>query len=378
MSEPPAVDLRRDVKSLCAELLAAGGAPEVRMLAVLARVFPAQASARGILDPKLGVYSEGFFLRLIESELSGTAEAGLIVFRSERVEEIRREKGEDVAAQVLGRLAEFLRPRQAVAEWLGRVGPDSLGLLLPQVGILTAQERAQTLYEALRRSSRFPTSAGVSHTMDLSGGAPELVRLAREAAQATRDSGGRQPRTLTSRGPVAPPVATAPPAAAAPAGPTLAARYQRLVLLNRMSLELFADQPFSEALLQACSTILALTQANYAAVHFCDEFGQPFCAVRHGEGPAARTEGHAEEARLVARVLAERRILSAGGRRGWSAAPLLQNRPDGPAPLGAVVVGFPEPRPPDPELDQTLLEISRLLRNARLTQQHLEHQQVLA
>ncbi|MCX5796707.1 MAG: response regulator, partial [Elusimicrobia bacterium] len=99
--------------------------------------------------------------------------------------------------------------------------------------------------------------------------------------------------------------------------------------------------------------------------------------VRHGEGPAARTQGHAEEARLVARVLAERRILSAGGSRGWSAAPLLQNRPDGPAPLGAVVVGFPESRPPDPELEQTLLEISRLLRNARLTQQHLEHQQVL-
>ncbi|MCX5795002.1 MAG: ATP-binding protein, partial [Elusimicrobia bacterium] len=99
--------------------------------------------------------------------------------------------------------------------------------------------------------------------------------------------------------------------------------------------------------------------------------------VRHGEGPAARTQGHAEEARLVARVLAERRILSAGGSRGWAAAPLLQNRPDGPAPLGAVVVGFPEPRPPDPELEQTLLEISRLLRNARLMQQHLEHQQVL-
>ncbi|MCX5793878.1 MAG: hypothetical protein NTY77_00090, partial [Elusimicrobia bacterium] len=317
MSDRPAVDPRRDVKSLCAELLAAGGAPEVRMLAVLARVFPVQASQRGILDPKLGVYSEGFFLRLIESELSGTAEAGLIVFRSERVEELRRKKGEEMAEQVLGLLAEFLRPRQAATEWLGRVGPDSLGLLLPQAGLLTAQERARGLYEALRHSTRLPTSAGVSHTMGLCGGACELVRLAREAARVTRDSGGPHPHALTSRGPVAPPVATAAPAAAAPAGPSLAARYQRLVLLNRMSLELFADKPFSEALLQACSTILALTQAKYAAVHFCDEFGQPFCAVRHGEGPAARTQGHAEEARLVARVLAERRILSAGGSRGW-------------------------------------------------------------
>ena len=37
-----------------------------------------------------------------------------------------------------------------------------------------------------------------------------------------------------------------------------------------------------------------------------------------------------------------------------------------------------EPRPGDPELEQTLLEISRLLRNAQLMHRNLEHQKTLA
>jgi PAS domain S-box-containing protein len=41
-------------------------------------------------------------------------------------------------------------------------------------------------------------------------------------------------------------------------------------------------------------------------------------------------------------------------------------------------LGLPEPRPRDAELEQTLLEISRLLRNARLMHKNLEHQKTLA
>jgi PAS domain S-box-containing protein len=50
----------------------------------------------------------------------------------------------------------------------------------------------------------------------------------------------------------------------------------------------------------------------------------------------------------------------------------------GPGELGALVLGLPEPRPRDPELEQTLLEISRLLRNAQLMHKNLEHQKILA
>ncbi|MBI5240104.1 MAG: diguanylate cyclase, partial [Elusimicrobia bacterium] len=368
-------DPQFDAQALCAELQAAGEAPAVRLLALLARLFPDQLRRRGILDDGPGVCGESFFRRLVEAELSGDAEAGLIVFRSDRLLEVRRDKGQALADQLLGRLAEFLRLRQRAAEWLGRVGDDGLALLLPGVGLLTTQERAQDLHDLLRRSSRFPVSTGVSHTLDLSGGAPELLRLATLAAQEAGAAGSRQPRTLTSRGAAAPPAA----APAEAAGPSLAARYQRLVLLNRMSLELFADKPFAEALSDACSTVLALTGARYAAVYFNDDIGRLALALRRGEGPWTREEARGAEAALASRALAERRILTPEGTDpAWAAAPLLHPIQDGLGELGALVLGLPEPRPRDPELEQTLLEIARLLRNARLMHKHLEQQRTLA
>ncbi|MDD5627771.1 MAG: ATP-binding protein [Elusimicrobia bacterium] len=364
-------------RALCAELKAADGASETRALAALARVFPARAARSGVLDGGLGVLTAGFFRRLLEGELAGGAEAGLILFHSDRLAEIRREKGEALAAQVLGRMAEVLRPRQTAAEWLGRVDGDSLALLLPQAGLLATQERAQSLHELLHRNSRLPVSTGASHTRDLSGGPADLLRLAARAAQACRDAGGREARALTSRGPVPAPVPAADSSAAG--APSLTARYQRLVLLNRMSLELFADKPFAEALADACGTVLALTGGKSAAVYFCDDIGQPSLAARRGEGPWTAAESRSEEAALAARALAERRLLTPpGGRLGWAAAPLLYPLQGDRGGLGALVVGLPEPRPGDPELEQTLLEISRLLRNARLMQRHLEDQKVLA
>lgn len=372
-------DLGRELESFFEQLRRLGGAGEVRMLAGLARVFPAQAAQRGLLDCRRGVYCEDFFMRLIQAEIDSAAEAGLILFGSDRVENIRREQGAEVAEQVLGRLGEFLKSRQAAGEWLGRIGPDSLALLLPQTGLLSAQERAQALHDAARLNLRFPTSTGLSHTRDLSGGAAELARLAREAAAETRRACDRRIRARTARGPVAAPVATSPPAAAEPSGTSLAARYQRLVLLNRMSLELFSGRPFAEALAQACSTILALTGAQYVAVYFCDALGRPGPAQKYGPAPAAGDACLREEADLVARALEARRILTVAGMHcGWLAAPLLPFRNEGVSEDGAFVLSYPEARAPDPELEQTALEISRLLRNARLTQKHLEHQKILA
>jgi PAS domain S-box-containing protein len=222
-------------------------------------------------------------------------------------------------------------------------------------------------------------STGVSHTLDLSGGAPELLRLAAAAAEAARRAGGRHPHSLTSRGEAAPPVPAAPPAPAETSGTALAARYQRLVLLNRMSLELFADKPAEDALSDSFSTILALTGAKYAALYFCDELGAPALALRRGEGPWTKEEALPREAALVVRALKERSILTPeDGPEAWAAAPLLSASPSGPSALGVLVVGLLEPRPRDPELEQTMLEISRLLRNARLMRKHTEQQEVLA
>jgi PAS domain S-box-containing protein len=367
------------LQALCAELRGQGGEPELRLLAVLARTFPAQAARRGILDPRLNVLTKDFFLRLVQAEISSQNEAGLILLRSERVAEVLQKPGPDVAEQLMDRLAELIRPKQASVEWLGRLGPDSLALLLPQIGLLSAQERAQAICDDLRQRSRFPVSIGVAHTLDLSGGAAELTALAVQAADEMRQAGDRRIHTRTSRGPVAAPVIDAPPPAAAPAPATLAARYQRLVLLNRMSLELFADKPFNEALSEACSTILALTGARYASVYFCDDFQQPFLVHRAGEGPAAADAAMRQEIGLVAACLQNHRILFNDGENcSWIAAPILRHEKEGPVADGAFLLAYPGQRLQDSELEPTLLEICRLLRNARLTQKHLEQRRTLA
>ncbi|HAM35298.1 MAG TPA: hypothetical protein DEB40_11465 [Elusimicrobia bacterium] len=381
MTDPAAADgLCRDLEALCSRLHGGGGVTELRLSGLLARIFPEQAAQRDVLDPRLGVHTEAFLLRLVQAEINAKADIGVIAFHSDRLAEIRRRQGEEIARQVLNRLADFIKPRQNVSEWLGCMGSDSLALIIPQAGLLTAQERGQALHEALRRSSRFPVSTGVAHSLDFTGPAAGLLRLAQQAAEETRQAGDRRVHTRTVQGPAAMPAAAVPTSGEAGlAGASLVSRYQRLVLLNRMSLELFSDQPFPKALAAACSTILALTGARYVAVYFCDELGSPFLAHRHGDAPFAKGQALREENDIIRRSLAQRRILTGAGTRwGWVAAPLLHYRKAGPAEDGVFVVGFPEPRSQDPDLDQTMLEASRLLRNARLTQTHLEQQRVLA
>lgn len=372
-------DICADLQALCAELRERSGEPELRLLAVLARAFPAQAAKRGLWDPRLNIFSREFFLRLVQAEISSQTEVGLILLRSERLAEVRRKQGPEVAERLLGRLADSLRPKQAAPEWLGRLGPDTLGLLLPQIGLLSAQGRAQAVYDELRQSSRFPISVGVAHTLDLAGGAPELIALADQAAEEMLRTGDRRIHTRTARGPVAAPVITAPPLPSGAAPSSLAARYQRLVLLNRMSLELFADKPFNAALAEACSTLLALTGAKYASVYFCDDFQQPSLVHRVGEGPAAANTPLRQETDLVTASLRDRRIIFSEGENGaWVAAPVLRHDKEGPLADGAFILAYPDRRPHDPELQQTLLEVCHLLRNAHMTQKHLEQRRMLA
>ncbi len=159
----------------------------------------------------------------------------------------------------------------------------------------------------------------------------------------------------------------------------LEARYQRLVLLNRMSLELFSEKPFPEALASASELIASLTGARYVSVHFLDDFGVPFCASRRGDPLFTGPEAEREEKILVWRTLEERRILTPSRTRlGWTSAPLLAFRKEGPSEDGAILVGYEAPQKPGLEREQTLLEISRLLRNARLIQRNLQQQKTMA
>ena len=376
MSVSPSLDLQ----PLYDELRRLDGQSEARILAALARLFPLQAAQRRILDSRFGIYAEEFFLRLIQAEIDSGGDCGLVVFHSDRIEEIRRKQGEEVAGRILLRLVELIKSRQTAAEWLGRIGPESLALLCPQADLPGAQKRAQNLHDALGRDSRFPVSTGLSHTLDLGGGAAELVRLARQAADETLQAADHRIRARTSRGPVATPFAAPPRAEAEPADSSLAARYQKLALLNRMFSEIFSDKPFADALAEACGTALALTQARHIAVYFCDDFGEPFLAHRHGEDAFAGDDALREEAGIVDRTLKERRIIAVQGKRcAWIAAPLSRSRKEDPAEDGAFVLGYPDFRNPQGrEFEQTALDISRLLSNTRLTQKHLERQKVLA
>lgn len=368
--EPPNITVWVD------SILRGGTLLETRLTALLARNFPQTSHAQGVLDEKLGLYTENFFLRLAETELRDNDEAGLLVFHSDRLEEVRRSRGDDLADQVLVQLGSLLKSRLLPQEWLARLGTDGLAVFLPHLSLLEAQKRAENLHAAVREGLRLPVSAGLAHSRGLSGGAPELCRLARQAAQQAWQGGKASVLTKTAAGETAGP---AQDKRNVPEETSLAARYQRLVLLNRMSLELFGERPFSQAINEAGSTGLALMAAQYAVIYFCDDLGVPQAAYRHGDKIFLAPEAATEERELMRQVFSQRRIIAReGGALGWMAAPLLPTPPENPALDGAVIVGFSRQESRGPESAQTLLEISRLLRNARLTQRNLQQQRTMA
>lgn len=172
---------------------------------------------------------------------------------------------------------------------------------------------------------------------------------------------------------------SAEPATASAGDARISARYQRLSLLHRMSLELFADKPFADALAEACRIALALTGARWVSVHFADAFGRPEAEHSAGEGAFAGPEAAAEEASVVAAAFSGLRLSSLdAGARLWHAAPLLRITPQAAVALGAVVFGRDRAPEDAAESETTLVEIARVLRDARLIQKSLQQQKTLA
>jgi PAS domain S-box-containing protein len=163
--------------------------------------------------------------------------------------------------------------------------------------------------------------------------------------------------------------------------PTISERYQRLSLLHRMSLELFADKPFSDALAESCRIALALTEARSVAVYFTDSVGVPLLALRQGEKEFASPDALAEERRVIARAGGDLRLTHSAGAAGraWTAAPLLRIAPDAASLAGVVAFGYDRlPDGGDDERETTLVEIARILRDARLIQNALQQQKTFA
>ena len=172
-----------------------------------------------------------------------------------------------------------------------------------------------------------------------------------------------------------------PPAAAVPplSGDTMAVRYQRLVLLNRMSIALFGEKPFAAALSEACHAAMALMAAQSVSVYFTDERGAPVLAHRNTDKRLCDDAARRAEEDLLARAFSDKSIVtSAADGRSWEAAPLLRLTADSAVLAGGVVFGRVKAEPLDPEREGGLVEIARHLRNARLIQQTLQHRKVAA
>jgi len=171
-----------------------------------------------------------------------------------------------------------------------------------------------------------------------------------------------------------------PPAELAPAmNVTMAQRYQRLVLINRMSVALFGDKPFAEGLSEGCHAAMALMGAQSVDVHFTDERGVPVLAYHHADKRLSDEAALKAERALVDAAFAEKRIVtSTSDGRSWEAAPLLRVTADAASPTGCVVFGRVRVEPLDAEREGSLVEIARHLRNARLIQQTLQHRKITA
>ena len=291
----------------------------------------------------------------IAAALASGAPLGLATFRSTRLADVRRDKGVAVAEKLLLQLSAILRGAARPQDVIGRLDDDTVAVLLSAT-LTESQAAVGRLARAAREGSRWPVSSGLSHSDGLTGGADALMRLALEAATQEREDA----------------------AEAAPAGdPALAARFQRLSLLNRMSLELFSDKPFPQALSQACHVLLSLTGARAVSVHFSDELGATRPAYRHAEAALSDTDALAAEAALVRRACEDRTLVATSTEgRSWLAVPLLRLGPDSATVLGVVALGFTRVAGADAERDSALVAAARLLRDARIIQLALQRSRV--
>ncbi|UPT74370.1 MAG: ATP-binding protein [Elusimicrobiota bacterium] len=159
----------------------------------------------------------------------------------------------------------------------------------------------------------------------------------------------------------------------------MALRYQRLVLLNRMSVALFGDRPFAASIAEAGHAAMALMGAQSIAVHIVDERGAPAPAYRHADKRLSDDSARAAEAALLARAFEEKRIVvSDDGKRGWEAAPLMRLTAEKAIVTGCVVFGRLSAEPLDAEREGSLVEIARHLRNARMIQDTLQRRAIAA
>lgn len=347
---------RRGVQFLAAEPCGGGNAlcvvdyrprawvpAESRLLSAWARLLGRGPSA---VDALTGAYAEETFRDLCEADAADGRPRGLVLLELEAFDQVARDRGADTAGRLLGRLAGTVRSRTRDYDLIGRLAGGRLALW---VGASPGGTEAivRKLNDALRSDFRFPVRVASVTSRPSYADTAAAARSALDAAQRIRPVG----RTLTSE-----------------------QRYQRLILLHRVSLRLFSSHVFDEALGEAGDVILALAGARRLAVQRVEPPGLRVEVLRRGgrRPQDARVEGAAEEE-------ATRGTASwvAGEGAGWLAMPIPSWEKEG-APTGILSLGYEDAEGPDPETRQLLGEVATLLRNAFSAQQRLREQRLLA
>ena len=321
-------------------------------------------------DPTLYLLAEESFRALVQESAAGGAKCGVAAFHFQRYKEISESKSPDIAEHLLLKLATLLRSLMRPGDTLGRLGPDSLALLLVE-NFPGAVRGAQRLLPLVARDFRFTVRVGLSHC-DEPAQSGDLCAAALTAAM---DARGEASLAVYSAGG---PLDAANIRAPSPRVSAMDIRYQRLSLLHRISLELFSEKPFEDSMAAVGSIIMALMGCKYVSLYYCDDFGRPVPAFRCGESASAGGPEAAAEVSILARAWTERRCLTASaGALHWRAVCLLPRSKPGPSEDGVLIVGYPEPQTLDEESDKALLAIRQLLRNARLIQKNQEQQKTM-
>ncbi|MBI4345346.1 MAG: PAS domain S-box protein [Elusimicrobia bacterium] len=314
-----------------------------RLLGAWARTLGLGAEA---FDAPTGIYNEDTFRALSDAEAGDGRPRALILCELVPYEEVARERGEETAGRLLGRLAAIIRSRTRDYDLLGRIGGGRVGLWLAATP--TALEGVERkISEALRSDFRFP------------------VRLAAVGAAGRFDEAvaGAQSRLAAARRP-----------RGAPKGATWEQRHQRLVLLHRVALRLFSGGAFHEALTEAGEVILALAGARRLVITRAEPLGSPMELLRRG---GRRPEDARLEAEVEREALGGKPAWRSGPEGGWLAVPVPAWGRDG-APSGFLAVGYDDEDEPEAEVKELLAEVAVLLRNSFAAQRHLREQRLLA
>ncbi|MFA6092894.1 MAG: ATP-binding protein [Elusimicrobiota bacterium] len=280
---------------------------------------------------------------------------------------LRASHGDSVTRRLTSRLESALRSNLGPEDVLSTLEEDVFGVFL-RAPMPDAPHAAAQLHSRLREDFRFALSIGQT---DLLGSPEEILRQALLSLRAAQDAGGDQVHSNQAG-------SVRAKERALPTGePSLAERYQRMVLVNRFALGLFSQPTLAQSLSAVGHHVLALTGAKYLSIHNGEASVGFQPLYRQGEKLFLGEAPLKSESALVDQVRRDRAPC-------WLAqdAYSLLGVPIGDpsaALIGVLSVGFP--RGISARTDAALAslsEIARLLQNALLIERQLRHQRTLA